>query len=40
MMMCIYCMVRELYIFKIIIIYVFFIEFIDNEKNIGRHLYI
>jgi hypothetical protein len=26
------CMVRELQVFKIIIIYNFFIEFIDNKK--------
>jgi hypothetical protein len=26
------CMSRELRVFKIIIIYVFFIEFIDNKK--------
>jgi hypothetical protein len=32
-MMCTPCMSRELRVFKIIIIYVFYIEFIDNEKN-------
>jgi hypothetical protein len=32
MMMCKRCMSRELRIFKIIIIYAFFIEFIDNKK--------
>jgi hypothetical protein len=34
--MCTYCMLRELRVFKIIIIYVFFVEFIDNEKFDGR----
>jgi hypothetical protein len=33
MMMCTPCISRELLVFKIIIIYVFFVEFIDNEKN-------
>jgi hypothetical protein len=33
MMMCTPCMSRELWVFKIIIIYVFYIEFIDTEKN-------
>jgi hypothetical protein len=33
MMMCIPCMLRELCVFNIIIIYTFFIEFIDNENN-------
>jgi hypothetical protein len=32
MMMCTPYMSRELQVFKIIIIYVFFIEFIDNKK--------
>jgi hypothetical protein len=32
MMMCTSYMLRELRVFKIIIIYVFFIEFIDNKK--------
>jgi hypothetical protein len=32
MIMCIPCMLRELHVFKIIIIYAFFVEFIDNEK--------
>jgi hypothetical protein len=27
-----FCISRELRVFKIIIIYIFFIEFIDNEK--------
>jgi hypothetical protein len=27
-----FCISRELWVFKIIIIYIFFIEFIDNEK--------
>jgi hypothetical protein len=31
-MMCTLCISRELQVFKIIIIYVFFIEFIDNKK--------
>jgi hypothetical protein len=34
MMMCTPCMSREMHVFKIIIIYAFFIEFIDNEKNL------
>jgi hypothetical protein len=34
-MMFIYCMLKELYVFKIIIIYVIFIEFIDNKKIRG-----
>jgi hypothetical protein len=33
MMMCTPCISRELLVFKIIIIYVFFVEFIDNGKN-------
>jgi hypothetical protein len=32
-MMCTPYMSRELRVFKIIIIYVFYIEIIDNEKN-------
>jgi hypothetical protein len=32
MMMCTHCISRELQIFKIIIIYIFFIEFINNKK--------
>jgi hypothetical protein len=32
MMMCTPYMLRELQVFKIIIIYVFFVEFIDNKK--------
>jgi hypothetical protein len=32
MMMCISCMLRELCVFKIIIIYTFLVEFIDNKK--------
>jgi hypothetical protein len=32
--MCTPCMLRELRIFKIIIIYIFFLEFIDNEKQL------
>jgi hypothetical protein len=35
MIICISCMSRELQIFKIIIIYVIFLEFIDNEKIKG-----
>jgi hypothetical protein len=31
-MMCAPCMSRELLVFKIIIIYIYFLEFIDNEK--------
>jgi hypothetical protein len=31
-MMCTPCISRELRVFKIIIIYAFFLEFIDNEK--------
>jgi hypothetical protein len=31
-MMCTPYMSRELWVFKIIIIYIFFIEFIDNKK--------
>jgi hypothetical protein len=31
-MMCTSCMLKELGIFKIIIIYVIFLEFIDNKK--------
>jgi hypothetical protein len=31
MMMCIFCMSRELWIFKIIIIYVSFLQFIDKK---------
>jgi hypothetical protein len=34
-MMCTPCMLRELHVFKIIIIYAFFIEFIGNEKIRG-----
>jgi hypothetical protein len=32
MMMCTHCMSRELRVFKIIIIYVIFVQFIDNKK--------
>jgi hypothetical protein len=32
MMMCTHYISRELRVFKIVIIYVFFIEFIDNKK--------
>jgi hypothetical protein len=32
MMMCTTCMSGELHVFKIIIIYVFFIEFIETKK--------
>jgi hypothetical protein len=32
MMMCTPCMSRELKVFKIIIIYAIFVEFIDNKK--------
>jgi hypothetical protein len=32
-MMCTPCMSRELCVFKIIIIYAIFVEFIDNGKN-------
>jgi hypothetical protein len=34
MMMCTSCISRQLWVFKIIIIYAFFVEFIDNEKII------
>jgi hypothetical protein len=33
MMMCTPYMSRELWVFEIIIIYAFFVEFIDNEKD-------
>jgi hypothetical protein len=33
MVMCTTCMSGELWVFKIIIIYIFFIEFIETEKN-------
>jgi hypothetical protein len=36
-MMCISCMSREIREFKIIIIYTFFIEFIDNKKLEDSH---
>jgi hypothetical protein len=32
MMICASCMSRELWLFKIITIYAFFIKFIDNKK--------
>jgi hypothetical protein len=32
-MICTCCMSVELWVFKVIIIYAFFIKFIDNEKN-------
>jgi hypothetical protein len=35
MMICTPCISRELWVLKIIIIYIFFIEFIDNKKNRG-----
>jgi hypothetical protein len=34
-MMCILCMSRELRVFKIIIIYAIFVEFINNKKIRG-----
>jgi hypothetical protein len=33
-MICIYCVSRELRVFKLIIIYIFLLEFIDNKKQL------